>query len=145
MFASMTPFKSLTTRFKISTQSPGESALLTPGILQLSFTEYSACSWKVTATDRHWYPLELCSWFWLGGDEGKALFLRQRMVKGVYLISTIVAITVVWPVFVQELACVWLDLRACKAKEIFQDFTNYLSHGQMLDWVKTRGEFLLRS
>lgn len=71
MFASMTPFKSLTTRFKISTQSPGESALLTPGILQLSFKEYSACSWKVTATNRHWYPLELCSWFWLGGDEGK--------------------------------------------------------------------------
>lgn len=37
MFASMTPFKSLTTRFKISTQSPGESALLTPGIFQLPF------------------------------------------------------------------------------------------------------------
>ena len=33
----------------------------------------------------------------------------------------------------QQQACVQLDIRACKAEEIFQEFIEYLSHGQMLD------------
>lgn len=46
----------------------------------------------------------------------------------------------------QQQACVQLDIRACKAEEIFQEFIKYLTHSQMLDWTgRTRRESLLRN
>lgn len=81
----------------------------------------------------YWTTPFISSLLWLGGDEWKELLLRQRMVRVISLISTITAITV--PAYMQEQACVRLDIRACKAKEIFQEFIKYLSHSQMLDWA----------
>lgn len=48
----------------------------------------------------------------------------------------------------QQQARVQLDIKACKAEEICQEFIEYLSHGQMFDWTgwaRTRRESLLRS
>lgn len=78
-----------------------------------------------------------------GGMNGKNFYFTRGMV--ISLISTIIAITMYIcnsrPVFG------WI-LGACKAEEIFQEFIEYLSHSQMLDWtnrMRIRRELLLRN
>lgn len=66
----------------------------------------------------------------LGEINGNNFYFNKGMVRVISLISTI---TVDLPVYMQEQACVRLDIRACKAEEIFQEFIEYLSHSQMLD------------
>lgn len=44
-------------------------------------------------------------------------------------------------VYAKQARVVW-DIRPCKAEEIFQEFIEYLSHGQMLDRMRNSREFL---
>lgn len=69
--------------------------------------------------------------------------INGKTVKIICLISTITAVAV----YVQQHACVRLDIREGKAEEIFQEFIEYLSPSQMLDRgcrMKTRRELPLK-
>lgn len=65
------------------------------------------------------------------------LFTSTKDVEGDFSCLHIATITVIWPPYMQQKACVLLDIRACKAEEIFQEFIKYLSLSQTLDWMSS--------